>query len=94
MLTLVLNYYIFDPVGHILRSIVSGFRSSFPGKSQWDVDETPDLHGNVVIVTGGNAGIGRETCKVRMVPSHSVRSLTHVLGTFEKERQGLSCCKR
>ncbi|KAF8594162.1 NAD-binding protein [Ceratobasidium sp. AG-I] len=35
-----------------------------PGKPGWSVDQVPDLTGQVIIVTGGNAGIGRETCKV------------------------------
>ena len=32
--------------------------------SKWSVDEIPDLSGKVMIVTGGNTGIGRETVKV------------------------------
>ncbi|KAF8601566.1 NAD(P)-binding protein [Ceratobasidium sp. AG-I] len=35
-----------------------------PGKPRWSVGQIPDLAGQVIIVTGGNAGIGRETCKV------------------------------
>ncbi|KAJ7601752.1 NAD(P)-binding protein [Roridomyces roridus] len=36
----------------------------FPSKPTWSVDEIPDLTGQVMLVTGGNAGIGRETVKV------------------------------
>ncbi|KAB5588886.1 hypothetical protein CTheo_7672 [Ceratobasidium theobromae] len=36
---------------------------SFPPKSHFSVDQIPDLAGQVIIVTGGNAGVGKETCK-------------------------------
>ncbi|KAG8697084.1 hypothetical protein FRC09_008084, partial [Ceratobasidium sp. 395] len=39
------------------------YKEGFPGKPRWSVDQIPDLTGQVIIVTGGNAGIGRETCK-------------------------------
>ncbi|KAG8739317.1 hypothetical protein FRC12_016364 [Ceratobasidium sp. 428] len=35
----------------------------FPPKPLFTVEQIPDLTGQVIIVTGGNAGVGRETCK-------------------------------
>ncbi|KAG8730184.1 hypothetical protein FRC12_020427 [Ceratobasidium sp. 428] len=36
---------------------------AFPPKPLFTVEQIPDLTGRVVIVTGGNAGVGKETCK-------------------------------
>ncbi|KAG9127029.1 hypothetical protein FRC07_000956 [Ceratobasidium sp. 392] len=35
----------------------------FPPKSLYTAEQIPDLDGQVIIVTGGNTGIGLETCK-------------------------------
>ena len=41
------------------------FDQGYPPKSQFSVDDIPDLTGKVMIVTGANTGLGKETVKVR-----------------------------
>ncbi|CDO73874.1 hypothetical protein BN946_scf185016.g31 [Trametes cinnabarina] len=45
----------------------------FPPKPQWGVDQNPNLSGKVMIVTGGNAGIGKETVRVYMANRNAQR---------------------
>jgi retinol dehydrogenase-12 len=48
------------------------FRQIFPPAPEWAVDKIPDLSGQVFIVTGGNAGIGKETCKQLLLKNAKV----------------------
>ena len=44
----------------------------YPPTPEWSVDEISDLSGKVFVVTGGNTGIGRETCKQLLLKNAKV----------------------
>ncbi|VDB92602.1 unnamed protein product [Peniophora sp. CBMAI 1063] len=44
----------------------------FPPKPKWGVEDIPDLSGKVMIVTGGNAGVGKETVKALLLHNAKV----------------------
>ena|ERR1700729_3622204 len=54
--------------------IFSLIQQSFPPKPTWSANDMPDLSGKVVIVTGGNTGLGFQTAKVRqsLMESHFI----------------------
>ncbi|KAF8173188.1 NAD-P-binding protein [Mycena galopus ATCC 62051] len=54
-----------------MGSIWSNLRQNFPPKSKFSVNDIPDLSGQVIIVTGANIGIGKETVKALL--QHNAR---------------------
>ena len=51
-------------MGQTWTSIGRLWDQSRPPKSKFNVEDIQDLTGQVMIVTGGNTGVGKETVKV------------------------------
>ncbi|KAJ7151440.1 NAD(P)-binding protein [Mycena crocata] len=59
-----------------MGNISSYLAQSFPPKPKFTVDDIPDLTGRVIIVTGGNGGIGYEITKALLAKNAKVYMLS------------------
>ncbi|KAH6912196.1 hypothetical protein BKA70DRAFT_1266949 [Coprinopsis sp. MPI-PUGE-AT-0042] len=55
-----------------MGSSISLFQESFPPASKFSTDDIPDLTGKVIIVTGANAGVGKETAQALLAKNAKV----------------------
>ncbi|KAJ7761575.1 NAD-P-binding protein [Mycena maculata] len=63
--------------------ILSAIGQSFPPKSKFSVNDIPDLAGQVIIVTGGYSGVGKETVKALL--QHNAK--VYIAGRSEEKAQ-------
>ena len=59
-------------MGQVFTHICMMYDQGRPPKPVWGVDDIPDQTGKVVIVTGGNTGIGYETIKALLPKNATV----------------------
>lgn len=53
------------------------YNANWPPKPRWSVDNIPDLSDKVIIVTGGNSGIGKETVRALLSKNAKVYIASH-----------------
>ncbi|TFK40855.1 NAD(P)-binding protein [Crucibulum laeve] len=63
--------YIF-PIIFPMGSLWSIFRQLFPPAPRYSIDDIPDLTGKIIIVTGSNTGVGKETAKALLLHNAKV----------------------
>ncbi|KAJ6570277.1 hypothetical protein DFH09DRAFT_1154526 [Mycena vulgaris] len=56
---------------------MSLYTACWPPKAKWSINNIPDLSGKIIIVTGGNSGIGKETVKALLSKNAKVYIASH-----------------
>ncbi|KAF9031270.1 NAD(P)-binding protein, partial [Hymenopellis radicata] len=72
-----------------MGTVMSMYAANWPPKAKWSVEDIPDLSGKVIIVTGGNSGIGEETVKALLSKNAKVYIASHNKARVEATIQGL-----
>jgi retinol dehydrogenase-12 len=60
-----------------MGTVMSMYNANWPPEAKWTVDDIPDLSGKIIIVTGGNSGIGKETVKALLAKNAKVYIASH-----------------
>lgn len=62
---------------------------AYPPKAEWVPTDMPDLTGQVVIVTGGNSGVGKEMVKVSFIELPLLHLMLSYKGSPFPQRESL-----
>lgn len=76
-----------NPLAFVYTLITHGVLT--PGKPTWSADHLPDLSSKVIVVTGGNAGIGLETVKRLLLKNAKVYIATRSQEKSERAIEAL-----
>ncbi|KZT54666.1 NAD(P)-binding protein [Calocera cornea HHB12733] len=70
-------------MGQAWAMLIQAFTEGFPPKSKFMPRDIPDLTSRVVIVTGGNTGIGKATCRYLLLKNAKVYMASRSRGKAE-----------
>ncbi|KAJ6465014.1 hypothetical protein C8R45DRAFT_1055709 [Mycena sanguinolenta] len=60
-----------------MGSVLSVYNANWPPRAKWSVHQIPDVSGKIIIVTGGNGGIGKEIVKALLLRNAKVYIASH-----------------